>query len=132
MKRENIKRNIATVALVASLVAGGTGIVIEENIDHTEEYCPFCSILGMEHQANVINNSKKYDGYTAEYLQDYNVTQTISAFRHAMPDGTMGEYMAPVEYSLNPDHSASKTIHYDECVRVTNTDDGIAHIITRK
>ena len=122
MKKENIKKNIATIALVATLVVGGTGIAIEESIDHTEEYCPFCDVLGMEHQVNVINNSKRYDGYTAIYRPEYIETTkyTTDAVISVDENGEM-QYLAPSGYTLQGDKAVMNvSTKQDECIEVTD------------
>ena len=138
MKRENIKRNIATIALVATLVAGGTGIAIDKSIDHTEDYCPFCNVLGMEHQVNVINNSKKYENYRAKYVHDYNTTYTTNPIPMFTSEGVV--YYAPAGYKLvanSTDNSettyvAEKDVHYDDCVVVLDDANKLVKVITKR
>ncbi len=43
-------------ATILALASGSVAVSIVSGIDHTEEVCPFCNLLGMEHQAKVINN----------------------------------------------------------------------------
>lgn len=135
MKRENIKRNIAAIALVATLVTGGASIAVESNVDHIHEYCPFCNVLGMKHQADAINSYKKYADYVAEY-PGYTLlspkatktsTQTIDATKHVDENGLV-TYTAPAGYVLQGDKAiktATQTInatkHVDENGLVTYT-----------
>lgn len=135
MKKENIKKNIAAIALVATLVTGGTSIAVEANVDHIHEYCPFCNVLGMKHQADAINSYKKYADYVAEY-PGYTLlspkatktsTQTIDAIEHVDENGKV-TYTAPSGYTLQGDKAiktATQTInatkHVDENGLVTYT-----------
>ena len=117
MKKENIKKNIAAIALVATLVTGGAGIAIEANVDHIHEYCPLCNVLGMKHQADAINSYKKYADYVAEY-PGYTLlspkatktsTQTIDATKHVDENGLV-TYTAPAGYTLQGDKAFRTTI----------------------
>lgn len=57
--KSKVKKYVGS-ALVVTLIAGGViakGVEVERNVDHVRELCPFVSILGLEHQANAINNA---------------------------------------------------------------------------
>lgn len=133
INKENVKRNIATIALVATLVTGGTGLAIEANVDHVHEYCPLCEVLGMEHQARAINSYDKYANYTAHYIPEHieTTTYTTNAIKHIGTNG-VEIYTAPAGYSLQGD-LAVKTVstHYDECVEVFNNNNPFDNVISK-
>lgn len=65
--KKNIKKYVGC-ALVATIITGGVvakGVEVERNVDHVHELCPFVSVLGLEHQANAINNNNYF--YQAVY-----------------------------------------------------------------
>ena len=134
MKKENIKKNIAAIALVATLVTGGTSIAVEANVDHIHEYCPFCNVLGMKHQADAINSYKKYADYVAEY-PGYTLlspkatktsTQTIDATKHVDENGLV-TYTAPAGYTLQGDKAFRTTITTIDATKRVNENGEITY-----
>ena len=66
MKKENIKKYVgAGMVSIAILAGAGLGIV-EATTDHTHEWCPLNSILGVEHQMRKIENSFEIAYYKDE------------------------------------------------------------------
>ena len=79
MTKENIKKYVGAGLLSIAILAGA-GLCIEAidlNIEHTEEWCPLNSILGVEHQMRKIENSYKFNSYYDEsgdmYYCDFDV-----------------------------------------------------------
>lgn len=145
MKKENIKKNAAIITIVSSLIVAGTGILVEELTDHANEYCPYCGILGIQHQVDVVNNSKKnmYEGYTAKLAYDYDATFVTSAPMVINKDGKY-DYYVPNGFTLTDEYEeikglhgtfrirkAKKDVHFDECILVTNEENGKTKIISR-
>lgn len=71
-KKEGRAKTPKIVKLGGTLVLTGaialTGInIYDRTVNHIEEKCPLCSIIGLQHQANVINNRYQNEGYFAYY-----------------------------------------------------------------
>lgn len=55
-------------ALTITIAAAGFA-VYDSTIDHVNEICPLCSIVGLVHQKNAINRYDSADGYFAMYKE---------------------------------------------------------------
>lgn len=115
-KKSNILKNKIVKFAGATLLAGAISVgglaIYDSTIDHTQEICPFVSILGVQHQVNAINNDKdnwsngiqaefRETAYiTGQYLVPTNdpVTVTTSAIAMTTTDKdgkSITTYMAP-------------------------------------
>ena len=73
IRKNKIRRGIGATILGVALVAGSAGITIECNVDHTEDLCPYCAIIGYNHQINQINRQNK--DVHAEYGTRYDLPE---------------------------------------------------------
>lgn len=118
--KKNIKRYVGC-SLVVTVITGGVFVKemeIERNVDHVHDLCPFVSILGLEHQANAINdnnyfykavytNNKSLDTSLDTYLYDSETKEktSVDCIMSDMPDYINKEreevYMIPYPYKAD-------------------------------
>lgn len=71
MEKKNIKKYAGACVLgMALTTAGILGITIgvyESSVNHDREYCHLCDVIGLQHQADAINNGTNGFRYHAVY-----------------------------------------------------------------
>ena len=87
------------VATGAVLVRNGVARLLDKNINHLEQYCPFNNVLGVNHQIKKINYT---EGYKASLKEDGN----IEVIADAIVEESNGnkKYIAPEGYELEGSH----------------------------
>ena len=131
----------------ATVLAGALAIrglaIYDSSIDHTQKICPFVSVLGVQHQVNMIN---KIDGLQAKYEKNIYIIDdgktvypngdpvriTVSAIAEKLDDET-ASYMAPSGYVISG-KTCYKTIYQEptDAVVIRNEDERITNILTLK
>lgn len=99
-KFPNIVKLSGAIVLTGALALTGIDIY-DTTIDHVNEKCPLCSIIGLKHQSNVINHRYQDDGYYAYYQEaDPDTKRAIDTIDAIVTRGVNGtlSYAIPEGY----------------------------------
>lgn len=107
-KKHTLKENAAAITLLGgiyvttfALVGAGLAIYEKFGVDHTKDKCRLCDILGLEHQATVIN--KDYDSNYYACYKEATEEQSFAELQNAEEiineDGSIS-YVIPEGYVM--------------------------------
>ena len=92
---------LTSLALGGAVLTGAAVVrhelvsILDRDINHLEEYCPYNDILGVNHQINAIN---KNDEYVAKLNRRKEIV--ITTLPVAIENQDMTTYVAPEGYEL--------------------------------
>lgn len=107
IRKNRIRKGIGSVILAASVLVGVSGLALESGIDHTEDLCPYCAVVGYDHQINKINRQNKnlHAEYDTRYDLPEGATLVFDEFGNSYARFTktvpiLEKYVVPKGYKL--------------------------------